>query len=87
MNTQWNQVASQLFDAKQERKRFEDIEASLQKKLIILSNDKTTIGDRFLFVKDFRKGSISYELIPELINVNLEQYRKSEVPMWKLSEK
>lgn len=88
MNIQhWNETAQKLHEIKVERKRLEDIEIDLQKRLVLLSNNETAVGDRFIFLKDTRKGSIEYNLIPELLSVNLEKFRKPDVTIWKLGEK
>lgn len=79
--------AQEAYKAQAERKKYERIEKENLEKLKQLSEGKTTEWGEFIFVKTMRAGSINYSAIPELINVRLEDYRKSEVESWSLTKK
>lgn len=49
----------------------------------VQKNSKTNL---FKITKSFRKGVIDYEKIPELQGVNLENYRKESIEVWKISK-
>ncbi len=80
----WDQVAAKLFEIKQERKRLQELELTLQQRLIMMSNNQTSAGEQFVFLKSSRKGNVDYSLIPELMQVDLERYRKEDIDIWLL---
>lgn len=79
--------AHEAYIASQKRKELERVERELLDKLKVLAAGQTTVWGEFIFVKTMRAGSINYAAIPELMNVRLEEYRKSEVESWTLTKK
>lgn len=85
-NSEWIKVAKELYDAQQMKKHFTSIALSLSDKLKKLSNNENSKGGEFLYTAIMTKGGVEYSLIPELQNVDLEQYRKESTMRWKLSK-
>ena len=79
--------ALEAYTAAQKRKEFERVEREYLDKLKVLANGKTAVFGEFIFLKMMRAGSINYGAIPELLNVRLEEYRKTEVETWTLTKK
>jgi len=82
----WISKAEKLYDIKSQIKNLYEKADLLMEELKELSNNKSAFGGNFLFMLSFRKGGIDYEVIPELKQVDLEQYRKEQVAMWKLDK-
>lgn len=82
----WVNVAKELYQIQTERKALETNERKLKDKLKDLSKGMPSQGGGYLFTFTLRKGGISYEDIPQLKKVDLELYRKDDVPMWKLQQ-
>ncbi len=72
--------------AKKEREFLQAREEQLKKDLIEFCNDQSSIGGGLKFRKVIRKGSINYNDIVELKNVDLEKYRKDSISFWNITE-
>jgi len=81
----WISSAEAVYKLQQKRKKIEEMERAAIEELKILSQDKTTVGGKFLFAKEERKGSIDYKAVPVLRGLDLEPYRKENVIYFKLS--
>ncbi len=81
----WIEKATELMKIKQIIKEYEVLEAQYLVELKKLSEDIPSCGGNFVFDCTIRKGTINYAIIPELKNLDLEQYRKEPVVAWKLS--
>jgi len=84
-NEQWVSIAEQLHEAKQMLKYYKAMEQKTLKQLVTLSNEKNSLGGKYVLTMEERLGSVNYKEIPELENVNLDMYRKDPVTSWKLS--
>lgn len=82
----WEQIAKDLFHIKQVIKNYELQHDFLEEKLRELSAGESSIAGNFRFAKSIRKGSVDYTAIPELANVDLDQYRKAPTYTWRLSQ-
>ena len=80
----WIELARHVYDIQQKRKELEKEEKRLLEELKTKSDNHPAKGGDFVFQVTFRKGSIDYNAIPELKQVNLELYRKEEVKQWNL---
>ena len=87
MKNNWDNLAQQAFQAMKQRKHFQELEERFLNRLKLESSFKTTVGNRFVFLKEERRGAVEYNKIPELVHVDLEQYRKPAVEVWRLNEK
>ena len=74
---QWKEINNQIKDLQQ-------IEESLRNEIIYLCEDKNTKGSGVSVSKISRKGNVEYNKIPELKNIDLEQYRKPEINCWRI---
>lgn len=84
--SEWDEVAKTVFKAKEMRKYWETKEKDLIKKLKRLSENKDSIGREFVFSGVSRVGAVDYKLVPELIGVDLEPYRKSDTISWSIKK-
>ncbi len=83
-NEQWNIIAEKLYGIQKEQSDLDAQARLLKKELIALSKDKNTCGAAYYFQREERRGSVDYGVIPELQNVDLEQYRKKPSISWRL---
>jgi len=80
----WNSTASRLYKAQEEKRELEAYIQVLKMELVNRSKKKNTCGDEYYFQQQESPGSIQYGLIPELNNVDLNQYRKDKTSFWKI---
>lgn len=78
------ELAKELWEITQKRKELALQESKIKKALISMAHNKTLMLGEFAFIKEMRKGSVLYSAIPELHAIDLEQYRKEDVEVWKL---
>lgn len=76
-NPQFDSTATLLKEVKAEQKRLEAQETLLKDSLLEMCNGKSSKSDLIRIKHCTRKGSIDYSAIPELLNIDLEKYRKS----------
>ncbi len=84
-NDSWITKAQEVFDIQQKIKFLEAQEKRLATELKALSNHTSSVGGGYVYENSFRPGTIDYKAIPELRDINLEQYRKAEISYWKLT--
>lgn len=82
----WEEKASELYIVMQQVKELEEKKSILMKDLKYLSNNQTYFSFPYLFEKSFAKGSVNYAVIPQLIGVDLDSYRKSDTERWSLKK-
>lgn len=82
--TAWDKKAQELFIAQEMKKHYEWQVERLREELKKLSSETSTVGNEYIFVKEYRKGPIDYQLISELERIDFESYRKGFVEVWKL---
>jgi len=80
----WKDTADQWSQAKEELKLLEEKEKGFRKTLILLAEGQSSRGHGIRLMRIPRKGSVDYKTIPELIGINLEQYRKKPTETWRL---
>jgi len=85
MKKQFKQTAHALLKIKQKIKFLQELEKKEADRLREICNNETTSFEGYKYLRTERPGSVSYKDIPELKNVNLEQYRGDIVTLWKLS--
>ena len=76
---EWRDIHSQL-DSLTKR------EKELRKQLVDLSDDKSCVGGGIRFKRSEGKGRVSYAKIPELEDVNLENYRGKPIIKYYITE-
>lgn len=82
----WTHSALQWKEASTMLKHWKEKEEEARQNLIHLSGKSNVKGAGIELSKVVRKGSINYQEIPQLLGVNLEQYRKAPVETWRLGE-
>ncbi len=82
---EWITAASEWAKINQSYKELEKKEKALKDRLIYLSENKNCKGGGVKYSSYIRKGSIDYESIPELKDVNLENYRKNPTQINRLT--
>lgn len=80
----WVKTAKDLYNLQQQRKNIEKTEKELALLLQKMqSNESLSYGGMRFFYEE-RKGLIDYGVVPELIGLDLEPYRKPPIRVWKL---
>lgn len=82
----WREIAKKLYEAKKMKKHFATIEIQLVKKLKDISEEQSSKSGNYIFTITECKGSIDYNIIPQLADVDLEVYRKPRIKKWKLTK-
>ena len=80
----WNQIAEKLYDIKQKKKDLCLKEKELEKELKSLSDNRNAASREFRYVCSTSIGAVDYNLIPELLNMDLSAYRKGPITRWTL---
>ena len=83
-NNVWLSKAKELYTITQERLALEKKEHLLALELRDLSNYEAYSFGGLIYFIETRLGSIDYNSIPELKNLDLNRYRKGPVKVWKL---
>lgn len=85
-NLEFDLLADSLYRAQQQAKELELDIKQLNKRLQALCNNVPHMSSLYAFIQKSRKGSVDYARIPELKEVDLEEYRKEECHYWQLSK-
>lgn len=81
---EWRELAERYRAIQKVRNELDEEEKGIRDQLAIISNGMPAKGYGLTFMKASRKGSVAYDQIPELRNVDLEQYRKPGSEYWRL---
>lgn len=81
---EWKQVAERWAKRQAILKALEEEDKADRALLISLAGEGNAIGHGVKLSKIVRKGHVDYKAIPELIGVDLEQYRKKAIESWRL---
>lgn len=77
----WMRLVARL----QEVKKFQEEEKVIRQELILLANGKNSMGGGIKVSKHMRKGVVDYSAIPQLHDIDLEQYRKKSTEYWRIA--
>lgn len=80
----WKAAAQEWVSVHKQLKACETRERELRDLLISMSQKQNSCGGGVKVSRFFRKGNIDYSQIPELLDLNLEQYRKDPTEYWKI---
>ena len=84
---QWSEVAAKLTEIKLQIKALSATESTLKDQLIQLSENQSSYDENgYVFKMYESKGQVDYLKIPELIGVDLEQYRKKMITSWRIDK-
>lgn len=82
----FDELMNQYTKFSEQKKEAEENLEKIKSELILLSDGKNCKTDSFKATKFRVKGSVEYQKIPELQNVNLELYRKESREQWRFSK-
>lgn len=60
-------------------------EEELRETIICMSGKSNAKGAGIKLSRVLRKGNVDYKIIPQLQGINLDQYRKSPIEMWRIT--
>jgi putative phage-type endonuclease len=83
-NRAWEIYSKEYQELRKEIKRLQEREEQVKNELICLSGHGNAQGSGIKLSKGYRKGSINYQDIPEIKNVDLDKYRKESTEFWKI---
>jgi putative phage-type endonuclease len=72
-------------DVKHELDILKDCEQAIREKLISLAKGKNAKCSKGQMTRSFAKGQVDMKLVPELIGVDLEPYRKPPCEKWRIT--
>jgi putative phage-type endonuclease len=81
----WEIHAQLWLDSHYALKKAELDEEVARKHLLELSEGRNALCSKVKVTRSFCKGAVDYKLVPELIGVDLELYRKPPCEKWRLS--
>lgn len=81
----WQEYASRWKSVTDSIKELEVEEEQLRKQLIFLSGESNSKGAGISLCNVNRKGNVDYSKIPELKNIDLDQYRKASTSSWRIT--
>jgi putative phage-type endonuclease len=77
-------LAAEYVNIDQAIKQLEENKNNFKQELVNLCNNQNCAGNGIKVLKKTIKGRIDYEKIPELENINLDQYRKESTCSWNI---
>lgn len=83
---EWSVLAAKLFQTRELKKHYTSLEQDLSKQLQELSDYVSSMDNEYVFTATERMGSINYSLIPQLKELDLEQYRKEATTSWSIKK-
>jgi putative phage-type endonuclease len=81
----WKELVEEYKEVKHELDILKECEEAVRDKIIELAEKKNSVGSGIKLTKMFVKGRVDYDVIPELIGVNLDPYRKPTCEKWRIS--
>ena len=81
---EWVNKANEWRQINQSIKQLQILEKTCRDQLIDMAQDKNIAGAGIKLSKQYRKGLIDYSIIPQLMGIDLEQYRKQSIEYWKI---
>ena len=82
----WESCAERWKEINAKISALQDEEEVIRKKLIAMCNNQNSQGFGIKLAQISRKGNVDYGKIPELKNVDLEQYRKASIVSWRITK-
>lgn len=85
-DNEWRFACVNWLNAKEKLTRAQQAEETMRKELISASQSQNSKGCGVKLQKVMRKGSVNFSEIPELIDVDLEKYRKPTCESWRITQ-
>ncbi len=82
---EWSLAAKNWEDNNKHMKILQERDKRYRDSLVDLSNGKNCQGSGITLSRVLRKGNVDYKAIPELKEVDLEQYRGKTIESWRLT--
>lgn len=82
----WLVINEQLSQLEKQVSQLEKQEKEMRESLLAMCQGENCIGHGISVAKSMRKGNIDYSAIQELKNIDLEQYRKESIELWKITK-
>lgn len=82
---QWKIAAENYRNFAMLAKEYSEAEKVWRKRLLELAGDRCAFGNGVTATMYMSRGTIDYNAIPELKNIDLEQYRKQSKTSWRLT--
>ena len=86
MDKDWEKMASDLKVIKEKISNDKKVEKSLEESLKLAADNESCYFGNFVYEKILAKGTVDYSIIPELKNINLDNYRKASTTRWMLKQ-
>jgi putative phage-type endonuclease len=86
ISDEWLQAANEIKECRYLLKKLQQDEERLKDKLCTMAEGRNARGCGVQVTKCYRKGAVDYQKIPELLNVDIERYRKPMMSYLKISE-
>jgi putative phage-type endonuclease len=84
-DTKWLEKSLQWQRIIEQKQMWEEAEEKIRKELIELSEGHNTIGGGIRLTKVISKGNVNYSKIPQLKEIDLEEFRSSPRESWRLT--
>ena len=85
-DNEWRFACVNWLNAKENLQRAQEIEGTMRQELISASQLQNSKGCGVRLQKVTRVGSVNFSEIPELIDVDLNKYRKPPSESWKITQ-
>jgi len=85
VDEEWIDMAMQWRKVNKSIKDLEKMEKEYRMQLIAMASDQNVAGGGVKVSKHVRKSNIDYGVIPELMGIDLDKYRKADIEYWKIS--
>lgn len=82
LSKEWKEHASQYLEIESTIKKLEESKAKEREALIALAGQHNAMGAGVRLYQSMPKGRVNYNAIPELIGVDLDQYRTPSTLRW-----
>jgi len=82
----WMTASKHFLSVRSQLKELEQEQERLKKILLNLAENRPAMGSGIRLSKIVNRGTVDYKKIPELITVNLDEYRSDPVISWKITE-
>lgn len=84
-DTKWLEKSLQWQRILEQKQMWEEAEEKIRKELIEMSEGHSTIGGGIRLTKVISKGNVNYSKIPQLKEIDLEEFRNSPRESWRLT--
>lgn len=81
---EWQELSNAYLETQKLLKSLEEQEKLMKERLISLAGRSNAKGGGIKLSKVVRKGSVDYQMVPELKGINLEKYRKPAIETWRV---